>query len=359
MSYRPTLSKEAILNYVGAASFQKGENYASHRAISQGKLKSNVLKAVCQGHTFDPYSVEAILSEKGVHESYCSCPVGAGGKCKHVAALLLTWQDHPDEFIEWDVIRNHLKSYDSPTLLELIDLLEDKIKDSPQLIQSFQHNLQHLHSPQLAKYFKRIEEAFQVAKSPRYRADAGGIAEISFALEKVRVDVENIESLNPIDEKIRVYQAIIQQILAYLDEHRDYWGSLAEEIKACVFSLDQALTQVSEDKNLRHKIFRILFSLIEEQTYRDDPIAAEEAKKVILQHISAEERAKVVSWVDAVRVNQEGEEESPLIEDFLIDLQKDQLNPEVYLFSKQAIRSTSLYVGWIDGVSLPNDFYSF
>ncbi len=55
------------------------------------------LKALCQGSAASPYRVEVTFSQKGIASTNCSCPVGAGGYCKHVAALLLTWLHEPEK----------------------------------------------------------------------------------------------------------------------------------------------------------------------------------------------------------------------------------------------------------------------
>ncbi len=327
------LDKWTIQNYVGLASFQKGEGYAINKAIRQGKLKNHVLTALCQGHEFDPYRVEVIFNSHGIQQSYCSCPVGAGGKCKHVAALLLTWMEAPETFTEWEDLKGGLKAYDAPTLLELIDLLEDKVEGSSEVIHAFRQHLQTVKSPRLARYVRRIDEAFHPSEFPWYQADEGGVSEIAFALDKIRSDADQLLDEGQIEEAARIDQTLIQRILNHLDNHFDPWGNLTEELKRCVQSLNEALQRLSKESGLRQKIFQILFRLIEEQLYREVNVAAEEAKQVILQHVKPAERDKIVSWIEALQIRQMSVEEQKHfgLEDFLIDLQKDQLEPQVYL----------------------------
>jgi uncharacterized Zn finger protein len=329
----PHLDKWAIQNYVGLASFHKGESYAINKAIRQGKLKNHVLTALCQGHEFDPYRVEVIFNSHGIQQSYCSCPVGAGGKCKHVAALLLTWMETPEAFTEWEDLKLDLRKYDAPTLLELIDLLEDKVEGSSEVIHAFRQNLQTVKSPRLARYVRRIDEAFRVSEFPWYHPDEGGLSEIAFALDKIRSDADQLLEEGQLEEAIRIDQALIQQILNHLDDHFDPWGNLTEELKRCVQSLDEALQQLDQASELRQKIFQILFRLVEEQFYRETNVAAEEAKEVILRHVTSVERDQIVSWIEALQIRRlPSEEQKHLgLEDFLIDLQRDILEPEVYL----------------------------
>ena len=329
----PYLDRVAIQNYVGLSSFQKGEEYAINQTIRQGKLKNNVLTALCQGREFDPYRVQVIFNSEGIQQSYCACPVGAGGKCKHIAALLLTWLKHPDMFTEWTDLKANLQNYDVTTLLELIDLLDDKVENSSEVIRAFNQHLHHVRSPRLARYARRIDEAFHISEFPWYHPDEGGLTEIAFSLDKIRSDADQLLQQGQFEEAIRIDQSLIQQILNHLDDHLDPWGNLSEELKRCVYSLNEALVHLENRDDLRLKIFQMLFRLIEEQVYREGNIGAEEAKQVILQHIRPVEREKIVSWIEAIQIRHlPAEEQRQLgLEDFLIDLQKDLLEPEIYL----------------------------
>ena len=40
------------------------------------------------------------LDPAGVRDAACDCPMGEGGDCKHVAAVLLTYARDPDGFAE-------------------------------------------------------------------------------------------------------------------------------------------------------------------------------------------------------------------------------------------------------------------
>ena len=188
-------------------------------------------------------------------------------------------------------------------------------------------------SPRLAKYIRRIDEAFHVSELPWYHPDKSGLNEIAFALDKIRSDVDQLIENGQVEEAIRINQNLIQQILNHWDVYLNFENSLSEELKGCIRSLNEAFQHLKEKKNLRQKIFHILFRLIEEQLYREDDVGAEEAKQVILQHIFPEERNKIVSWVEALQIcrSSVNEQKYLKLEDFLIDLQRDLLEPEIYL----------------------------
>jgi hypothetical protein len=333
MSEPIQLTRDAIRNYVGLSSFQKGETYFLNGAIQKGKIKGRVISALCQGHEFDPYKVSAILGDSGIKQSFCACPVGSGGKCKHVCALLLTWLENPEAFAEWQKLKDSLDHYDKTALLEFLDLVEEHVEGFANLVHAFDQNLETFQSPNLAKYFRRIEEAFNLARVPWYH-DEEGSAEIAFALGRIRSDVGHLLQQGHVSEAIQVYRAIIQSILNYLEEKRDPWGNLHAEIKSCIQEMEKGLSGV-KDLDTRQKILKALFSIIEEQSYREDDIGADTAKEVIVEHATSAEKSKIASWVRPLmkqEAKDKEEDSAPTwMEDFLIDLEKDQLPPEVYL----------------------------
>ncbi|MYD88939.1 MAG: hypothetical protein F4Y08_01175 [Caldilineaceae bacterium SB0662_bin_9] len=94
----PAVNEEAISDWVGPRSFQLGRSYLEDGAILEPRLQGNTLQASCQGSMYQPYRVWVAYSAEGIEKAHCSCPVGGGGRCKHVGALLAAWLDQPDAF---------------------------------------------------------------------------------------------------------------------------------------------------------------------------------------------------------------------------------------------------------------------
>jgi uncharacterized Zn finger protein len=96
MPRKPGLTQTDISAWVGEPAFARSRSYGE-RLIDQRRT-GLVLKARCQGSSAQPYRVAATLGPSGgIAASTCSCPVG--GRCKHVAALLLAWLAAPDAFL--------------------------------------------------------------------------------------------------------------------------------------------------------------------------------------------------------------------------------------------------------------------
>lgn len=105
----PALSDAEIQARVGAQSFQRGEQYFRDRAIFEARQQGMTLKGRSHGSSGGPYRLYVTFGSNGISSANCSCPVGAGGHCKHIAALLLTWRELPEEFLEVEELEKTLE----------------------------------------------------------------------------------------------------------------------------------------------------------------------------------------------------------------------------------------------------------
>jgi len=116
----PDLTESEIRAWSGEPSFSRGEQYFRQGAILDPRRAGLTLKAHCAGSRPEPYRVQVTLGSKGVVAGECSCPVGAGGHCKHAVALLLTWLDDPDAFVEVEDLETALERRSKAELIALI-----------------------------------------------------------------------------------------------------------------------------------------------------------------------------------------------------------------------------------------------
>jgi len=116
----PQFSEDDIPKRVGERSFERGRRYFQGGAIRNARRQGPTLKAYCEGSRPEPYRVQVTFGSKGIEEADCSCPVGAGGHCKHVAALLLTWLHRPEEFREVEELDKALERRSKAELIALI-----------------------------------------------------------------------------------------------------------------------------------------------------------------------------------------------------------------------------------------------
>jgi len=93
------------------------------------------LKASCLGSSAPSYRVEVALDEEGIAGAECSCPVGASGQCKHIAALLLTWLNNPESFAQIADTQTALEERSKPELIALVRQMLQRYPDLEYLLQ--------------------------------------------------------------------------------------------------------------------------------------------------------------------------------------------------------------------------------
>ena len=98
MDDRPALSDHDIRTRIDERSYARGFSYHQSGAVSHRQREGATIRARVQGSQPAPYRVWARIGPEGIVDADCSCPVGDGGYCKHVAAMLLDWLEDPDAF---------------------------------------------------------------------------------------------------------------------------------------------------------------------------------------------------------------------------------------------------------------------
>ena len=77
----------------------------------------------------------ASLSPQGIISGHCSCPVGGAGRCKHAAALLLTWLHEPEAFHELEALETNLAQRSKGELVALISKMIGRYPDLEMLLE--------------------------------------------------------------------------------------------------------------------------------------------------------------------------------------------------------------------------------
>ena len=94
----PRLNEAQVRRMASGKSFERGADYWREGALLEPARQGRELRAECVGTGPEPYRVVAVLDEKGVAETDCSCPYDWEGVCKHVVALLLAYVHQPEAF---------------------------------------------------------------------------------------------------------------------------------------------------------------------------------------------------------------------------------------------------------------------
>lgn len=290
----PAVSEETISAWVGSRSFQLGLSYFEDEAVSDLRRQGSSLKAYCQGSMPQPYRLRVAFGAQGIAEADCSCPVGGGGHCKHVGALLLTWLERPDAFRAVAELDAELEQRSKAELIALIKQMLRYQPDLETLLETALPGGDRRGAPVNPEtYHRQVSSAFwrggnDWTPPSRIASDIG-----------VTVGVgDGFLALDDYASASVVYRAVAQGILEHYELVDDEGGDLAEVVDQCVEGLGCCLSGGGDAAD-REGLLRALFAI-----YRFDLDCGgiglgETAPLLILEHATEQERRAVAGWVRA------------------------------------------------------------
>ncbi len=72
-----TITEQDVLDFVGEASFKRGQEYLKDKSIFGTQRAGMILKARCEGSLYPKnYRVEVMLGHTGITTATCSCMRG-------------------------------------------------------------------------------------------------------------------------------------------------------------------------------------------------------------------------------------------------------------------------------------------
>lgn len=326
MTREASLTKADILAWVGETSLARGRPYLSR--LLDLRRTGVELKARCVGSATQPYRVAARLNASGgIAASSCSCPVG--GRCKHVAALLLAWISEPEAFLEVEPLDTALERRDKA---ELIALIRQMIARHPEL-----ETLLELPLPAAGAKRKPVDPAvirrqaigaFQAAGDDWY-----AVAAIADALGPL-IDIgDDYGRLDDWRSAAIVYQTVAQTVLDQFDRFQDEEGDLSPVLDRCVEGLGVCLSRTS-DAAQREGLLHALFEIYRWDVDFGGIDMGYAAPGIIVEQATADERRLVAKWVrDAMPAGSSWSDSyhREIFGRFLLHLIGEQLDDEAFL----------------------------
>jgi uncharacterized Zn finger protein len=324
----PNLSVTDIQAWVGSRSFSRGQSYFRQGAIFEPRRQGMTLKARCLGSSAPSYWVEVTLDDEGIVEAECSCPVGAGGHCKHVAALLLTWLDDPQAFHESANLETDLEQRSKP---ELIALIRQMLKRYPDL-----EYLLELPSLAAGENQTAINPEIirrQVAHAFASRGDDWGwrdpfetARDLDELLDLAWQYQEGADGANA----AIIYRIVAEEILQH--EHivmGDEAGRLGGLIDACVVGLGSCL-EVIQDSSARRDILQTLFNVYLWDIKMGGIGIGDRVPEILLELATPQEKELLTGWTRSALsgIREWGQE---ILGGLLLDLQAETLDDEEFL----------------------------
>ena len=326
----PAVSEETISDWVGSRSFQLGRSYFENEAVFDLRRQGSSLKACCQGSMPQPYRLGVAFGAEGIEEANCSCPVGDGGHCKHVGALLLTWLDQPDAF---RVVAEPDAGLEQRSKEELIALIKQMLRLQPDLETLLEVALpggDRRRTPVNPETYRR-----QVSSAFRRGGDDW------MASSRIATDIgvtvsagDGFLALDDYSSASIVYQAVAQGILENYDMGHDEDGDLGDVVDRCVEGLGYCLAGAGDDSAARERPLQTLFEIYRFDVDYGGVGLGEAAPDLILEHATGEEKRAVAGWVRAAMT--EGNSWSDnyhrqVYGRFLLDLQMADLDDASFL----------------------------
>ena len=121
------ITESVLKSFSTFASFDRGQELYQSNAVFDTFRSGNLLTGKCEGSNTPFYQLTVQIDEGGIQEALCNCPYDSGGYCKHIIALLLSFINEPEIFIETQYFEKTLKKMDKDTLVNLmIELMDEK-----------------------------------------------------------------------------------------------------------------------------------------------------------------------------------------------------------------------------------------
>jgi hypothetical protein len=329
MATIPRLTKTDIRNWTDEIYFQRRQKYYEQGAIYDQKQQGMTLKSKCSGSQALFYRQEVIFNSKGIESAECSCPVGDGGRCKHIIALLLAWVNDPDSFQETEALDAILDKRSKP---ELIAIIKEMLEQEPDL-----ESLLDL--PIIGEEGKPIN--IKAIRQQAQRAFRGVDYEWGYT-EDIKRDLNPLLKLaasylsrGDAENSALIYMMVIEVILdnenaAMGDEE----GRLLGVSYDCAEALGNCLPSIN-DRKKRLEILQVLFSVYQWDTIKLGGVgAADCVPEILVEKTTPDERIEIAKWTREIMPK--GNDWSAgyhreVLGRLLLDLEADTLDDEAYL----------------------------
>ncbi len=322
MNTIPRITEQTIRALIDEASFQRGQNYFRAGNIFDTLRQGMTLKARCQGSLPQAYRVQVTFDDDAIIDNSCTCPLG--GYCKHVAALLLTWLDSPEEFIEQPEVDTLLDQYSKAQLITLIKKMLQRDPDLEILLPTAGPHQAPINSE---IYRRRVASAFRNAGN-----EWGAESDIAEELFSIKDIGDSFVQQQDYTNALVVYEAIVTGVIEDYDSYHDEEGEVGGVLNEIVDELSDYLDNVQDDRLLREKIMQVLFEIIRFDVESGGIGIGEDAPDILVDHTTAEERRIIASWVrDALAESEDRHWSSQVYGGFLLELEADTLDDETFL----------------------------
>ena len=302
MSNIPKLSKSDIMRWIGSASFMRAQTYVRDGSMVYLRQTGEQLKAHCQEYMGPPYQVEVNFSADEIVAGSCSCPMGSGGQCKHVGALLITWLEEPEAFRRVESLE---VSLEQRSKAELVLFIRQLVQHDPLLatrleVPGLSRNESGIVTVEIVK--QHVKNALESIALDEWGAYSWIAAELSHV---VHLGDEYLSS-KEWNNAITVYQVVAHELLTHYKTFDDQEGQLQGIVRKCVFGLGLCLAAI-DDPTHRESIFQTLFDIYRWQVHElglNKPY--NQVTDIMLALGTEKEKEKMARWLQTIGPSEKG-----------------------------------------------------
>jgi uncharacterized Zn finger protein len=324
----PNLTIKDIQDWVATTSFRKGESYFQQDAIMEPRRQGMTIKARCSGSSAPSYRVEVALDEKGIARAECSCPVGASGHCKHIAALLLTWLDNPESFAQIADTQTTLEERSKAELIVLIRQMLQRYPDLDYLLQlplPIKCTDQTTINPAVIR--RQVSHAFGGSYDEWSGRDLFEAArDLDELLNLAGQYLEQASHTNA----AMIYRVVAEEILLHEDlVTGDVSDRLGELVDDCVEGLGNCLESIN-DTDMRQDILLVIFNMYLWDIKMGGVGIGDNAPEILLENATTQEKELLAGLIHSALPEMAawGQE---ILGGLLLDLQAESLDDESFI----------------------------
>ena len=328
MSAPPRIREQDIQAHVGTQSYQRGRNYADAGRVIATRRRGDTLRALCLGSVPVPYRLHATIGDDGEIEAECTCPVGHGGRCKHVAALLLTWLLNPEAFVEGVDLEAILDDKNKEELIDLLLTLSAGNPQFEQLLETAVGGDRESPSPGAEFYRQQVETAIMPLES-HWDFSSGGYG---YGGEVPAIVNQGDAMIQREDWRgaAAVYRGALEGVSESDALSYDEEGSLVEAVWRCIAGLGVCLEHLDDPADrepIIDSLFETFYTDISEYGGIDLSLGAPE---ILITRTTPEERDELIERVQEV-MPPEDEWAHDSYAQLLLELETEKLTGEEYI----------------------------
>ncbi|MCS7306593.1 MAG: SWIM zinc finger family protein [Thermoguttaceae bacterium] len=292
----PTLQDLEIEQRVGTKALRRGWEYFQKGALRQLRRQGKTLSGLCMGTSIHPYRIRVLFNETGITEAECTCPIGQGGYCKHVAALLVAWRERPQDFLQLEELERLLSRCTRRELVELVQRLLELRPELEASVYSWTPGLKAERTTPDAAVYRSQAKAILAQASRTDQPDWQQLTDRLMALVEI---AQSFTRQQESEQASVVYGALLEEMLSSQHVEQMFQHPLQQITEACVEGLKKVLADRDVPPDVRTRILKTLLALVRLNLQVSGSLR-EDVVEVFREQTSPTEKSLLSQWIESL-----------------------------------------------------------